>query len=76
MLNSRPRFMVLAYDSGDMPNNRKDIMGYAENAEQVEKLIHTAKNHALYAYDHIETHDNHKDRSLTIRRNKGGEWHS
>ena len=76
MLNPKPRFMVLAYDSSDMPGNRKDIMGYAHNVEDVEKLIYTAKNHALYAYDHIETCDIGMNKSVTIRRNKGQEWHS
>jgi hypothetical protein len=69
--------MVLAYDSNDMPGNCKDIMGYARNTEEVERLIHTAKNNALYSYDHIETVDAHLDKVLiTIRRNKDQEWHS
>jgi len=77
MSNPKPLYMVLAYDSSAMPSNRKNIMGYARNTEEIERLIHSAKNNALYAYDHIETVDANLDKVLiTIRRSKGQEWHS
>lgn len=69
------RYIVFAFNKDGVPGGHQDIVGFAENVEEIVKLTVAAENNALLNPNVIEVYDSEENELIKLYAiNSDGKW--